>query len=135
MTDLCKSATNKSNSESKHASSKQSSTISDYLKQEKTPVDLCTGCCRSKRPCLEQVLENIVAIEKLEVKSYESDSLQLFVDRVLTWQERFKKLFEDAELKEIYVLVKKPTKMTNSTDGEATCAGAIEIISQCLLNN
>lgn len=69
-----------------------------------------------------------MTIEKLEVKSYESDSLQLFVERALSWQERFKKLFEDAELKEIYGLVKKPTKVT---DGEATCAGTSDTISKC----
>lgn len=70
-------------------------------------VDLCFGCKRSKRPNLDQVLENIVSIEKLEVKSYESNALQLFVERILNWQERHKIMFESIELKEIHSLVKK----------------------------
>lgn len=104
INNVCK-GSNKSQSDAK--SGKQSSTINDYLKQELNQIDLCFTCKRSKRPSLDQVLENIVSFEKLEMKSYESNALMLFVERILNWQEKFKKLFDSSELKEIYTLTKK----------------------------
>jgi len=71
------------------------------------PVEMCSGCRRSKRPELEQVLESLVAIEKLEVRSYETNALQLFVERVLDWQERFRRLCEACgEVKEMCEMVR-----------------------------
>jgi len=68
---------------------------------------MCSGCRRSKRPELEQVLESLVAIEKLEVRSYETNALQVFVERVLDWQERFRRLCEACgEVKEMCEMVR-----------------------------
>ena len=84
-----------------------SSTINDYLKQGESTIDLCFTCKRTKRPCLNLILENVISIEKLDVKSYETNALQLFVERVLNWQERFKEMFEATDLKELQVLIGK----------------------------
>ena len=108
-------------------SGKQSSTISDYLKKELNQIDLCFGCKRSKRPSLDQVLENIVSIEKLEVKSFESNALQLFVERVLNWQERHKKMVESNELKEIHNLMKK---LISTRSGQTDSTESIEKLKE-----
>jgi len=89
----CRTGKSQIESGNKGGKHQNSSTISDYLKQESgCIVELCYGCRRSKRPSLEQVLDSLVAIDKLEIRSYETNALQLFVERVLNWQDRFKRL-------------------------------------------
>ena len=104
------------------ASGKQCPTISDYLRQEQAAtVSLCARCRRSQRPGLASVLESVVALERLAVRSCESDGLQLFVERVLEWQQRCGRLFEASEeLRELHGLLKRRLRVLgNSGDVEA----------------
>ena len=104
------------------ASGKQCPTISDYLRQEQAAAaSLCARCRRSKRPGLASVLESVVALERLEVRSCESDGLQLFVERVLEWQQRCGRLLEASEeLKELHGLLKRRLRVLgNGGDVEA----------------
>ena len=91
--------------------SKPSSTVNDYLKQESNAAELCFNCHRSKRPQLDQVLEMLISFEKLEIRCYEGNALQMFVNRVLIWQERFKKAFDTADAKELQYMVRKFSRL------------------------
>jgi hypothetical protein len=91
--------------------SKTSSTVNDYLKQESNTTELCFNCHRSKRPHLDQVLDLLISFEKLEIRCYEGNALQMFVNRVLTWQDRFKKAFDTADAKELQHMVRKFSRL------------------------
>lgn len=104
----CSKLSNRAQLDTSKCGKQTSSTINDYLKQEATSVELCCTCRRSKRPGLDQVLESLIVIEKLDVKSFETNALQLFVERVLNWQERYNKLAEACgEIGEICNLVEE----------------------------
>ena len=62
-----------------------------------------------------------MALERLEVRSCESDGLQLFVERVLEWQQRCGRLLEASEeLRELHALLKRRLRVLgNSGDVEA----------------
>jgi hypothetical protein len=50
---------------------------------------MCNSCERSKRPNFDLIIEQSILFEKLNITSSEGNALQLFVDRVSKWQERF----------------------------------------------
>jgi len=50
---------------------------------------MCNSCERSKRPNFDLIIEQSILFEKLNVTSSEGNALQLLVDRVSKWQERF----------------------------------------------
>ena len=50
---------------------------------------MCNSCERSRRPNFDLVIEQSILFEKLNIASNEGNALQLFVERVSKWQERF----------------------------------------------
>jgi len=47
-------------------------------------------------------MDMLVAFKKLQVKSYEGNAFQMFVNRILNWQETYKHLFDSADLKSVH---------------------------------
>lgn len=67
------------------------------LKMAESTNYLCPQCDRSKRPKLDIVVDFLVKFEKLQVKSFESNALQMFVNRALSWNEKFDKLTKELD--------------------------------------
>ncbi|CAF0835944.1 unnamed protein product [Brachionus calyciflorus] len=67
------------------------------LKMAESTSFLCPLCDRSKRPKLDLVVDFLIKFEKLQIKSYESNALQMFVNRALNWNERFDKLVNECD--------------------------------------
>ena len=64
---------------------------------------LCPFCDRSKRPKLDLAVDFLVKFEKFQLKSFESNALQMFVNRALDWNERFDKLVSECtEIKKLF---------------------------------
>lgn len=76
-------------------------------KKKTTNSQLCDKCERSKRPNLKLAIECLVSYEHLAITSDIGNALQMFINRVLNWQERFKTYFNNSELKSFYSLAKK----------------------------
>ncbi len=78
----------------------------------------CSNCKRTQRPRIDSIMDMLVAFKKLQVKSYEGNAFQMFVNRILNWQENFKHLFDSADLKSLhFVFVKaKTSTATQSTN-------------------
>ncbi len=68
---------------------------------------LCQGCERTKRPSLDPIASMLVHFENLEVRSYEANALQMNFDRVLKWQEKFKHLCDDLNVKNLFELARR----------------------------
>ena len=64
--------------------------LSKYtLSLERDTYLLCHGCERTRRPCIDPVVGMLVQFEDLEVRAYEANALQMQLDRVLKWQEKW----------------------------------------------
>lgn len=67
------------------------------LKMAESADYLCPQCDRSKRPKLDTVVDFLVKFEKIQVKSFESNALQMFVNRALCWNEKYDKLTKELD--------------------------------------
>ena len=54
---------------------------------------MCNSCERTKRPHFDLIIEQLILYEKINIVSNEGNAIQMFVDRVLKWQERFANYF------------------------------------------
>ena len=62
---------------------------------------LCTLCCRSRRPRLDNILQLLMSLQKLPVRVPEGEALQFLTERAMNWQDRAKKALEDVEIARI----------------------------------
>lgn len=62
---------------------------------------LCTLCCRSRRPRLDNILQLLMSLQKLPVRVPEGEALQFLTERAMNWQDRAKQALENVEIARI----------------------------------
>ena len=62
---------------------------------------LCTLCCRSRRPRLDNILQLLMSLQKLPVRVPEGEALQFLTERAMNWQDRAKQALENVEITRI----------------------------------
>ena len=62
---------------------------------------LCTLCCRSRRPRLDNILQLLMSLQKLPVRVPEGEALQFLTERAMNWQDRAKQALADPEVTRI----------------------------------
>jgi len=62
---------------------------------------LCTHCCRSRRPRLDNILQLLMSLQKLPVRVPEGEALQFLTERAMNWQDRAKQALADPEIHRI----------------------------------
>ena len=79
---------------------------------------MCNNCERSKRPHFDSIVEQLILYDKLNITSNEGNSLQMFIDRVSKWQERYSNYFAQLR-KDLPSIEKKLFDSTNTVSAYA----------------
>jgi histone demethylase JARID1 len=97
-------------------------------KTANSKLNLCTSCERTKRPGLEKSIQLLAQFEQLEFRSFEANALQMSINRVLKWQEKYAKLIQNEPLIKSMLDLCKTYKVSDDDERSASILNDLSTI-------